>query len=201
MALIPVDIPVAQVPASIGSPTPLNLPSSGGTINNADIVVLNGTGQILEAGANPVGSIAGIVQHAGGAVFSGSATSLTSSLGYFQSTPLITLSTQEIIVVPLGAPVTVEISLTATTGWQTGGAQQAFIGTRVGLAVDGVTGYYLADPTASNKVATIAGKPFGPNVTFTGTGTPTNSKGNPGDLGARVYIAFDATALAIQQGH
>lgn len=201
MALIPVDIPIAQVPASIGSPTTINLASSGGTINNADIVTLNGANQITEAGANPAGSIAGIVQHTGKAVFTGSAVNPGGSLGYFQSTPLLTQSTQEIIVVPLGSPVTVEISLTATTGWVSGGAQQAVIGTRVGLAVDGTTGYYLADPTASNKVATINGKPFGPNVTFTGNGTPTNSKGNVGDLGARVDIVFDASALAIQQGH
>jgi len=78
----------------------------------------------------------------------------------------------------------------------------ANIGTRVGLAIDGTTGYYLADPEASNKIATITGKPFSiPD----GEGPPNSqgdlSKGFSGDTGARVYISFDLAALAIPQGH
>ena len=62
---------------------------------------------------------------------------------------------------------------------------QASIGASIGVALDASTGYYIADTSASNKVATIIGEVDGPG------------KGTIGDFGKRVLIAFLATVLAV----
>jgi hypothetical protein len=79
-----------------------------------------------------------------------------------------------------------------------GSGFDAFIGTPVGLNIDPATGYYVADPLATNKVASITGKP---NSVFTLTPSSLTGAGNAGDLGARVDITFYASALALQVGH
>ena len=192
MALIFVQPPLAQQPASADSLSVSTLPVTT-HCNDNDIVILSGSG-IAPATANIAGGIVGIAQHDSNSNFGGAtgqgAASLNTTIfptqvgtGLFPSSPAGTL------VVTLGPPVEVEISLTATTGWVTGGAQQANLGTAVGLAIDGTTGYFVADPTATNKVAVINSKPTGP------------LKGTNGDLGARVFIVFNTAALAIPQGH
>lgn len=60
---------------------------------------------------------------------------------------------------------------------------QASIGVQVGLALDAGTGFYIADTTATNKVATIVGQVDGPN------------KGTTGDIGKRVIIEFLSTVV------
>ena len=62
---------------------------------------------------------------------------------------------------------------------------QASIGASIGVALDASTGYYIADTSATNKVATIIGEVDGPG------------KGTIGDFGKRVLIAFLATVLAV----
>ena len=199
MAATQITAPIANVPASIVGPTTVSLPASS-HVHDADIVVLS-AGSIAPAAANASGSIAGIAQHDSNAVFAQIDTGLQGVFGYFQGAPLLPPDPGYVIVVPLGAPIIVEINLTATTGWVSGGTQQANIGTAVGLAIDPGTGFYLADPTASNTVAVIVGKPQGVPAGLGGAGVPFPSKGGVGDTGARVYIAFNAAALAIQQGH
>jgi hypothetical protein len=70
----------------------------------------------------------------------------------------------------------------------------AYIGSLVGLAVDPTTGYYLADPLASNKIGRIFAKPVAPNGLFGG------GAGTVGDLGARVLVEFLPAALQLSQG-
>jgi hypothetical protein len=199
MAATQITAPIANVPASIVGPTTVSLPASS-HVNDADIVVLT-AGAIATATANVAGGIAGIAQHDSNAVFAQIDTGLQGVFGFFQGAPLLPPDPGYVIVVPLGAPIIVEINLTATTGWVTGGTQQANIGTQVGLAIDGTTGFFLADPTASNKVAVITGKPQGVPAGLGGAGVPFPSKGGVGDTGARVYVSFISTTLAIQQGH
>jgi hypothetical protein len=107
---------------------------------------------------------------------------------------LVSPSPKQTIVATLGPNIGVEMSLTATTGWITGGAQQANLGTLVGLAIDATTGYYLADPTASNLIGRIFAKPFAPNGPFGG------GSGFAGDLGARVLVEFLPAYLQATQG-
>lgn len=190
MAQIPVQMPVVQMPGSASSPTTVSLTASS-HVNDGDIVVLS-SGQIATATANVSGNIAGIAQHDSNANFGGG-TGINVTIGSTQvGTGLFPASPGQTIVVPLGSPAIVAINLTATTGWISGGTQQANIGTQVGLAIDGTTGFFLADPTASNKVATIVGIQDG--VVLGGT------ESLAGNLGARVYVAFLSSALAIQQG-
>lgn len=200
MAAISPSIPIANVPASAVGASTLSLPASS-HCNDGDIVALS-AGAVAPAGANPAGNLAGIAQHDSSAAFAQTDTSLQGVFGYFQGPALIPADPGFLIIVTLGPPIIVEINLTSTTGWVTGGVQQADIGTQVGLAVDGATGYYLADPTASNKVAVITGKPQGvPDNEGPPNAQGATSKGFAGDTGARVYISFFSNALAIQQGH
>jgi hypothetical protein len=83
----------------------------------------------------------------------------------------------------LGGPASLEINLTAVTGWISGGTYQAYVGLAVGINIDPVTGFYVMDPNASNKVATIVQKLNGP------------SAGDVGDLGARVLVTFTPSTL------
>jgi hypothetical protein len=198
MAQITVQKPVAQVVA-FENVSAINYPvETGQSFADAAIVILNVDGTIQGAPANVANAnlIAGIAQHASSSVMT-SGTSSRDVFGYFQASPVVSNSNAEVIVVPLG-DVPVEINLTASTGWITGGTQQAALGTRVGLAIDPTTGFYVADPTAANKVATITAKP---NSVYTLTPTALTGVGNVGDLGARVDIVFDNSALALTVGH
>lgn len=197
MALIPPQKPLVNFPASHGgSPSVLNLSVvSGQTVLDGDILALS-SGQIQDAGVNASGSLAGIAQHDGASVFNQLVATEQGVFGTTQVGTLLTPSPGQVIVATLGSPATVEINLTAVTGWVSGGTYQVNIGSRVGLNKDGTTGYYLADPNASNKVATIVYKPNSGNPGAAGVGD-----GGIGDLGARVGIVFDSSALAIQQGH
>lgn len=200
MAAIAPTIPIANIPASAVGASSVSLPASS-HVHDGDITVLS-AGSIAPAAANVATGIAGIAQHDSNAAFAQLDTGLQGVFGYFQGAPLVPNDPGYTILVTLGPPIIVEINLTATTGWVSGGTQQANIGTAVGLAIDGTTGFYLADPTATNTVAVITGKP---QSVPDGVGPPNTqgdlSKGFVGDTGARVYVAFNSAALAIQQGH
>ena len=195
MAQITVQKPVAEVVA-FENVSAQNFPVTGAAFKDAAFVVNNLDGTISAAAANVATNIAGIAQHDSTSVLT-SGTSSRDVFGYFQASPMVSNSNAQVIVVPLGQ-VPVEINLTASTGWVSGGTQQANIGTRVGLAIDGPTGFYVADPTATNKVATVTGKP---NNVFTLTPTGLTGAGNVGDLGARVTIVFDDSVLNPLVGH
>jgi hypothetical protein len=190
MATINYQPPIAQTEAQLPSPGVQGLPASS-HCNEADIVVLS-SGQIAPAAVNVATGIAGIVQQDSNAVFADTTSgNLQGVFGSSQiNTGLVPGAPIWVLFLPLGPPITVEINLPATTGWVSGGTNQANVGTAVGLNKDGTTGFYYADDQQTNKVAHIVGKVVGP------------FKGGVGDLGARVLIAFDvATALALVQGH
>lgn len=62
---------------------------------------------------------------------------------------------------------------------------QTTIGAQVGVALDAASGYYIADTSATNKVAIVVGEVDGPG------------KGTIGDIGKRVIIAFIPATLAV----
>jgi hypothetical protein len=65
-----------------------------------------------------------------------------------------------------------------TNGWDPGLIQQ-----QVGLNIDPGSGFFVADPTQTNKVATIVGTVDGPNW------------GGPGDVNKRILIKFLPAAI------
>jgi len=206
VSAIAIQKPIAQTPGSAnGLPPMLSLPVSS-HCNDADFVTET-SGTIAPAGANPT-LIAGIVQHDSNANYGGqlpppAAYSLNQVFGVSQQnasagnpSPGFDPSPGYTITATLKNPVIVEMNLTASTGWVTGGTQQANLGTRIGLAIDAGTGFYVADPTASNKIGTVTGKPELP-----GPGGPFGaSPGTNGDTGARVLVVFDDSATQLQ-GH
>jgi hypothetical protein len=154
---------------------------------------------IVPAAVNVASNIVGIAQHDSNANYGGILnppipprnTQLQNVFGVSQVGGLLPLSPSQTIVATLGFGVEVSINLTQSTGWVSGGAQQANIGTPVGLNIDPVTGFYIADPTLSNLVAFVTGKINGPFA---------NPGDDVGNLGTRVRIAFNAAALAVLIG-
>ena len=183
---IPYAAPIAMVPGSIGSDPIIPLTASS-HVKEADVVALSG-GTISPAAANASGSIAGIAQNDSLAVYQQDDTGLQGVFGADNvGTGLLPANAGQTLVLTLkGIPV--QMNLSSTTGWISGGSQQANIGTQVGIAIDGTTGFYYADPTGSNKVAQVTEKIEGPGF------------GGAGDLGARVLVVFFDTALAPLQG-
>jgi hypothetical protein len=84
-------------------------------------------------------------------------------------------------VIKLFPYLPVEISLINTVAWS-----QMLVGTQVGLTLDAATGWFVADPTQSNKVATIVQSSDGDFRTL----------GQAGDYGKRVLINFLQSAVA-----
>jgi hypothetical protein len=115
-------------------------------------------------------------------------------MGHSQvGTPLVPSSPLQTLVASVGIPNLVEINLSATTGWVSGGTQAVNIGSAVGLSVDPTTGFYVADPTVSNLIATIEDILIGPGF------TSGYQSGGPitgvGDTSARVRIRFNPAAV------
>lgn len=158
-----------------------------GTINDGDFLVRSGNG-VAAAGANVAGGIVGIAEHASNKTFGGSINAQpapTFAFGFTQEgDPGFAANDSLEKYARVDSPAGVEINLLAGVGWISGGTSQANLGTLVGLAIDGATGFYVADPTAVNKIGSISGKIVGP------------SAGDVGDTGGRVQIAILATAIA-----
>jgi len=96
--------------------------------------------------------------------------------------PLTPAETYLGYVVKLFPYLPVEISLNVASGaWS-----PMLIGTQVGLTLDATTGFFTADSTQSNKVATIVANADGDFRTL----------GQVGDYGKRVLINFLASAVA-----
>jgi hypothetical protein len=195
--VIPPQIPIVEVqPGNVSPNTPSYTADSH--CNEGDIVTLGGvTAGQIDPAVNNDGSnlLLGIVQMDSLAVY----TQLDAGYqGVFGATNVNTgllpaAPGQTMVALFLGNPVA--INLTSTTGWVTGGTQQANIGTQVGLALVG--GIYLADPTASNKVAYIVQKYIGATTQIVNSASAQPyGPGGVGDLGARVYIKFLTSALA-----
>ncbi len=184
-------VPIAVSPAGgTGAINPVNMTPTS-PCAEGDIVVLSGSG-IAPAAANVANGIVGIAQHDSSLNYGGQSPTSTFNpnllLGISNVGTLMPASPGQTIVAKLGAPTLVEINLTVSTGWISGGTQQAHLGTPVGIAIDGTTGFYVADPTASNIVATISDKINGP---FAVPG------GDVGNLGTRILIEFLPAVLAV----
>jgi hypothetical protein len=191
---VPYQAPIANVAAGQLGPNIFSArPYGTGHIAASDFVILDGShaGYIKTAAANPA-VVLGIAQHDSVAVYDQITTGLQGVFGASQeNTPLFPGTPGEVLVVTLGAGIIVAINLPATTGWVSGGTNQANIGTAVGLNIDSTTGFFYADDQESNKVATIVGKIIGPQALF----------GTVGDLAARVYVSFTPADLQIFSGH
>lgn len=188
MATIPFQKPVANVASGqFGANIYSNRAASH--INDADFVIYSAA-LIATAGGNPSGGLIGIAQHDSNATYDQVTTGLQGVFGLSQeNTALFPGAPGEVLVVTLGSNILVAINLPSTTGWVTGGTNQANLGTAVGLNIDGTTGFFYADDQASNKVADIVQKVVGPG------------QGVAGDTAARVYVVFRAAALAVVTGH
>lgn len=172
--------------------------ASAATLAGGSALVTPG---IIPAPVNVATGIVGLAQHDSNANYGGvmiPPAPIQNVFGVSQVGGLLPISPSQTIVATLGYGVEVGINLTQTTGWISGGAQQASIGTPVGLNIDPVTGYYVADPTLTNLVAFVVGKINGPfassNALYPG------GQSDQGNLGTRVRIAFNAAALAVLVG-
>jgi len=159
-------------------------------------------GRISSAPANVTGGLVGVAQCSSEMTYQGNPAVgkayPDSVFGESQvGSGLFSAMPGQIPVLTLGPPNVVVMNLTASTGWMTGGTQQATYGTPVGLAIDPATGYYIADPTATNLVAVIQDVDNSVNNALINN----QYKNDPtGILGIRVYVVFLASALAIIQG-
>jgi hypothetical protein len=181
--------PIVQSVAGQTGVVPLRSFTASSTCHDGDIVVLS-AGAIAPATANVATGIAGVAAHDSRANYGGEANAAAYApqdvFGISQVGTLLPLSPGQTLVAQIITSDLVVMNLTATTGWVSGGSQQANIGTLVGLAIDGTTGNYVADPTASNKVAIIVSKPLGP---FAG------GADDVGNLGAPVGLNFLQASL------
>jgi len=205
--LIPFQIPIVEVPGSIGSPS-LQVYPAHAHCNDGDVVTLgvNTAGQIDPAVANDNSDkLLGVIQADSDAVYGGqgSATAINGEFGASPvNTGLLPAPADGPLVALFATPLSVTaINLATTTGWISGGTHQAAIGTRVGLGKDGTTGIYFADDQAGNKLGTIVAKVSGATTTINNgqTNQPVGP-GGVGDLAARVYVEWDAAVLAAAGG-
>lgn len=189
MATINPAVPQVYMPAgSTGTPL-IRRYSAASHVTDGALVTLS-SGQISPAGANVASGILGFAIADSAANYGGSIqtpSTLDQWFGFSQvDTPLVPADASLTGVALVDAPAEVEMNLTATTGWVSGGSQQANIGTQIGIAI--TSGITLADPTASNKVAEIVELVSFPALGASATGV--------GDLGARVRVRFLASVLA-----
>ena len=168
-------IPVREVPAGAGH-TGLAI------INRADFATL-AAGVLTRAATNTATLIAGYVVASELSGFAGNVAPFENKVfGAGQGPAVIPQNSGYVTLNPL-QQIYIEINATATTGYQTGGAQQVDIGSTGGLLLDTTTNLFVFDPTQANKIMTIYSKPLGPN------------KGVSGDLGARFVVQFSAASL------
>lgn len=191
LALINFQPPIANIPASINGPTVFGIPA-GAHCNEMDFVKLS-AGAAIPCVAGDSTLYLGIIQQDSSAIFAQDSVVTTDVQGVFgfvqaASGGLFPPTIANVLIVPLGAPIIVEMSTQATGGWISGGSQQLTYGTAVGLNKDATTGFYYADSTQTAS-GVIVGKVWGPN------------RGVVGDLATRVLVAFNAAALAVAQGH
>lgn len=165
--------------------------SAAGTVSASNTTLLGGSAVgpsgLSPAAVNVASGIAGVaimesIKNYGGSVNQQPAP--TFAFGFTQEgDPGYPVDASQTMYASLGGPASLEINLTAVTGWISGGTYQATIGTAVGINIDPATGFYVMDPNASNKVATIVQKLNGP------------SAGDVGDLGGRVLVTFTPSTL------
>jgi len=184
----------ANTPGTAGNSIAISITttSAAGTVSASNTTLLGGSAVgpsgLSPAAANVASGIAGVavmqsVKNYGGSINQQPAP--TFAFGFTQEGDnwTLPLDASQTMYASLGGPASLEINLTAVTGWISGGTYQAYVGLAVGINIDPVTGFYVMDPNASNKVATIVQKLNGP------------SAGDVGDLGARVLVTFYPSVL------
>lgn len=190
MATLTYDFPAIFIPEGVKSPPVRKFTAGAGhtttaIIKAADLVALS-AGVIARVATNASVGIAGYAIFGELDTFGGGSTATPYDAQLFGATQVNTAlfpaDPGQVAVNPL-QQIFLEISLSATTGWVSGGAQQSNIGTTGGVLLDAGTNIYVFDPTQSNKIMTIYSKPQGP------------TKGAVGDLGARVVVSFSAASL------
>jgi hypothetical protein len=155
-------------------------PTAGQGILGGDIVVeVGGTGFINRAATNTSTGIVGLAAFGQGAIFAppSGATYPGQLFGVVTGGGLLPGDAAQVAVNSFQNQI-LEISLINTTTWATN-----LLNTAVGLTLDGTTNLFVANP-AGTACATIYAKPVGPN------------KGTVGDTGVRIFIVFNAAALA-----
>lgn len=189
MATVNIEAPAAVMPSGSTGQVPQISFTAASHVKDGDFVALSG-GSIVPAAANAA-TVAGLASHDSLAQYAGlvsgtiGANDLTNAFGYSNNgSPLVPAQARQTLVSALNAPAIVEINLSVLTGWVSGGTYQANVGTQVGLAIDS-SGYFVADPNASNKVAIIIDKIEGPSF------------GGVGDLAGRVQVRMIASALSV----
>lgn len=202
--VIPYSIPIVEVPSSNVGPiiNPFS-ESNGQTSADGDILLLNNDGTVQSIGSNIATEFLGIIQHVSGAVWDQIDTGIQGVFGTTQvNSGLLPADAGQVLVALFSGDAVVAINLSQAAGWITGGSEQVNKGSAVGITKDGTTGIYFADPAASNKVAVVLGLCGFPTTqqSFNGATLQPIGGGGPGDLGARVYIKFNAAALALPGG-
>lgn len=202
--IIPYSIPIVEVPSSNVGPiiNPFS-EAAGHSSADGDILLLNADGTVQTQVANAATGHLGIIQHASGAVFDQIDTGLQGVFGTTNvNSGLLPADAGQVLVALVGGAAVVAINLSQATGWISGGSNQATKGTAVGINIDGPSGIFFADPNESNKVAVVLGLVGFPTTqqSFNGATLQPIGGGGPGDLGARVYIKFNAAALALPGG-
>jgi hypothetical protein len=180
------------------SPNAYSYPAAAGhtgtsVINRGDLVLLTSTsvGTLLRAATNSATLVAGLAVHGEQAVWNSSTTGVAiggaglqnlfgaASVTNNTTIGLLPGDVGNVHVYKLLADQLIEINLSNTTGWLTGGTQQASYGTTGGILLDATSNLFVFDPTQSNKIMTVYAKVDGPN------------RGTVGDLGARVLVYFN----------
>lgn len=157
--------------------------------NDSDILVL-ASGQVAPAAANVAGAIIGLAESDSSLNYAGqnpaNAYDYTQSLGYSQVGSILPASPGQLLVAQFDFNTFLEINLPASVQWNNGGGTPN-LGTQVGIAIDGTTGFYTVDPAASNKVAFIVAR------VQDAMAQPVSDVGN---FAVRVRVQFIASTLA-----
>ena len=192
MATIGYYEPAIFTPEGTMSPAPRKYTAGAGhtgttVIQRADLVVLS-SGTIGRAATNATANIAGLTVVNEYDVFNGTNTTPYDNqlFGFSQVGTLLPSDPGQIPVYSLvNNQIYLEMNLTNTTGWVTGGSQQVNLGSTVGIFLDATTNLFVLDPTQTNKIFTIYSKPSGPN------------KGVAGDVGARVVVYVNTLSAVV----
>ena len=197
---IPYQMMLTYLPGSAGSQPIFTIKAGATEIVDGAVVKLS-SGTAIACAANDNANILGIIQGDSFQVFKQVTTGLQGVFGKDQvGTGLFPSTPGDVRIATLGPPILVVGNLPATTGWISGGTNQATYGTSVGLNLDATTGFYFFDDQQSNKIGTVQGAlTFDGNVLL-GPPSAASPVSPTGLLGARVLVSWTTSTLAVVQG-
>ena len=191
MASIPYFLPSPYrngVPES--APLLNGLMTNGQTIVLGDLLIQTGAGTISKGASNTSTNILGFAAHNGADVYFsgiGGSAAATSHQSFFGASVAGTgLMSSDPLTIHYWAPgngVYAEMSLVQTFA-------QSSVGATVGITLDGTTGIFVADTTAT-AIGQIV------RLVESVPGFQSYGSGGIGDTGARVLVRFNAAALAV----